>query len=549
MTVSTTAVPVTYPGDGVTTVFSYPYKFLSTSDIKVYVGGVLKTLTTDYSVGAPSDSGANVTFVTAPGAASGIVFIQDPDSLQSSKLPSNGPFPSSTVERMVDKLTLQVQRLKSLLSRSLTLSDGDSTTASTVLPTPTASSLIGWNSSGNALQNYAGSSSALVSPAMVPVVGASTLALGRAALGAGVIGDALFLTATAAAARAAIGLAAGADIASAATLPLAARTGNLVRVTGVVPVTATDLENGGSCWVIAVGALPLTYHVTNMPLQGGVDHTCQAGDLVIFARDGNGVLHVDVRKFDGTAVAPTIYRGAIDGLTLSTAGASATMSIAAGQATDSSNAVLMSLAALAKTTGAWAVGNANGALDTGAIANNTWYYWFLIRRPDTGVTDVVFSVNSAAPTLPANYTQYRYIGAGLTNGSAQWTKFIQIGDEFWWDTPVRDYGTNGSAAAATLTCTLPRGRKMRGLFHTAVNGGGTGAQLIYLSDLSNADLAPSITIAPLAQTSWNGAANSTVSGQSSVWTNTSAQIRHRELNTELVYIVTLGWTDLRGRNA
>ncbi len=93
---------------------------------------------------------------------------------------------------------------------------------------------------------------------------------------------------------------AGADIASAATLPLAARTGNLVRVTGTVATIATDLENGGQVWCYAVGAWPLTYHATNMPVQGGANYTCSPGDIIFMSRDGSGVLTVLVHKADGT---------------------------------------------------------------------------------------------------------------------------------------------------------------------------------------------------------------------------------------------------------
>ena len=41
-------------------------------------------------------------------------------------------------------------------------------------------------------------------------------------------------------------------------------------------------------------------------------------------------------------------------------------------------------AAISKTTSAWAVGTGNGALDTGTIANSTWYHVYVIERTDTG---------------------------------------------------------------------------------------------------------------------------------------------------------------------
>ncbi|HEY6019801.1 MAG TPA: hypothetical protein VIY48_07820, partial [Candidatus Paceibacterota bacterium] len=238
-------------------------------------------------------------------------------------------------------------------------------------------------------------------------------------------------------------------------------------------------------------------------------------------------------------VPPRTY---LAGCTMSTAGSSATMSIAAGQAADSTNAMLMNLSAISKTTSAWAVGNNNGGLDTGTIANSTWYYFYTIRRPDTGVVDAIFSLSSSAPTLPANYTQYRYIGAGLTNGSGQWTSFTQKGREFYWSTPVQDFNGAGSATAALLTLSVPRGRKVKGAFNLFVSNNTQGC---YLSDPDNADLAPSTTsgVSPFSTFGF-GSASFAGSVQAQCWTNTSAQIRHREYNTAPVGVATLGWLDL-----
>lgn len=95
---------------------------------------------------------------------------------------------------------------------------------------------------------------------------------------------------------------AGADIASAATLDLTGRTGNIVRVTGTVPVTAVTLNNGDQVWCYAVGALPLTYNATTMPIPGGVSYTCTAGDMLIFTKNGNGDLTVEIVRRNGLPV-------------------------------------------------------------------------------------------------------------------------------------------------------------------------------------------------------------------------------------------------------
>lgn len=236
---------------------------------------------------------------------------------------------------------------------------------------------------------------------------------------------------------------------------------------------------------------------------------------------------------------------------MSTAGSSTTMTIAAGQASDSTNAVMMSLSAsLNKTTSAWAVGSGNGGLDTGTIANSTWYYFYQIQRPDTGVVDVVFSTNSSSPTLPTNYTKYRYIGAGLTNGSGQWTLFRQVGDYFVWNSPVLDIDASTTGTATLSTLSVPRGRKILARFNIYGSDGTSGQTGIYISDPDTSDDAPSTSAAPLATLGGNGAATEQNTAYAECFTNTSAQIRRRGRNaTNYCRLATIGWVDLRGKNA
>lgn len=237
----------------------------------------------------------------------------------------------------------------------------------------------------------------------------------------------------------------------------------------------------------------------------------------------------------------------LSGLTLSTAGASSSMSVSSGMAANSSNSTYISLASsISKTTSSWTVGTGLGGLDTGSIAASTWYYFFVIRRPDTAVVDVIFSLNSTTPTLPANYTQYRYIGGGRTNGSSQWTKFLQVGDDFWWDAAVVDFTGSSTTTASTLNCTIPSGRKMKGLFVVGYNGTNS-TDGVLLSDPDRTDSAPSRTASPL--TSWSigtDTGNTNGAGQVVCYTNTSGQIRHRALTVRSGLVIgTLGWTDLR----
>lgn len=192
MTVSTTTNKSAQTGNGVTTLFGFPIPFIAASDLQVYVGGVLKALTTDYSISgsAPYPAGANITFVTAPINLAAVLIVRTRPYTQTLDLVPNDPLPADTVEQLLgDHMVMLIQQLKEITDRSFTLAITDVSGASLAIPTPVASQLLGWNSTATGLTNYAGTSSVLISGAMTPVVQAATLVLGRAALGAAGLAD------------------------------------------------------------------------------------------------------------------------------------------------------------------------------------------------------------------------------------------------------------------------------------------------------------------------------------------------------------------------
>ena len=193
MTVSTTTNRVSFTGDGVSTSFSFPYSVLAAADLKVYLAGTLKTLTTHYTLSgtAPYTSGTNVQFLSAPAAAAAIVILRDPAITQAVDITDNDDLPATSIETPLDRLTMICQRLRDSLDRSFTLSDSDVSGASLVLPTPAASKLIGWDSAGTALANYASASiAATIVPSafMETVLDDTTAALARTTLGAAASG-------------------------------------------------------------------------------------------------------------------------------------------------------------------------------------------------------------------------------------------------------------------------------------------------------------------------------------------------------------------------
>jgi len=242
---------------------------------------------------------------------------------------------------------------------------------------------------------------------------------------------------------------------------------------------------------------------------------------------------------DNADALDALLNGVLYGLTLSTAGSSTTFAVAAGGA---SGMVLAS--SISKTTGSWSVGSTNGSLDTGTVANSTWYHVWLIQRVDTGVVDVLTSLSATAPTMPANYTIKRRIGSMKTNGSAQWTAFSQNGDEFLWLAPVGDADTvtPANTSAASLTLTVPTGVKVDARFTFELDWV-SGAPNGYISSLDQTDISTGF-IGPYVTTD---SQSSIVDME--VRTNTSAQIRVRfNATTCVYYCYTNGWRDSRGRN-
>ena len=243
-----------------------------------------------------------------------------------------------------------------------------------------------------------------------------------------------------------------------------------------------------------------------------------------------------------------VLQNFLTGLTLSAAGSTATFGIAAGQAADSTNAAILTLAsALTKTTSSWAVGTGNGGMDTGSVANSTWYHVWLIKRVDTGVVDVLFSLSASSPTMPTSYTLKRRIGSMKTDGSAQWYKFSQLGDEFLWAVPFADISTTTLDTTATLfTLNTPLGvqtiAKLRGrMAHLTV-----GNILLINSPDETSAAADGVTgnVTAVAQVT-----NQAEAFVQDVRTNTSSQVRLvGTASSTTVRGVTCGWIDARGKN-
>lgn len=133
MTVASNVSRWSYTGNGVTTAFAYTTRIFVKTDLDVYVDGTLKTVDTDYTVsGVDASGGGNVTFLSAPANAAVVVIVKDIPETQGSSLPLGGPFPSTIVEKMIDRLTFLVQQVSGRTDRVLRQTDSDATDIGTL---------------------------------------------------------------------------------------------------------------------------------------------------------------------------------------------------------------------------------------------------------------------------------------------------------------------------------------------------------------------------------------------------------------------------------
>ena len=122
--------------DGVTqTSFSVPFEFFDDEDLNVYVDGVEKTLTTDFTVSGGDGSTGTVTIsVTGASGGSTVVITRDIPLERTTDFPVSGAFNIVALNTELDRLVAVAADLDDLASRAITPLDYDPTVSYT-LPT------------------------------------------------------------------------------------------------------------------------------------------------------------------------------------------------------------------------------------------------------------------------------------------------------------------------------------------------------------------------------------------------------------------------------
>lgn len=134
MPVETEEARTSDAGNGVTTIFDFPYRFLTDDMLLVYLSyidagtgenvQIDQVLNTDYTVqGAGADEGGTVTFGTPPPSGNTVTIIRDPDLKQETAYNDGDDFPALSTQDALDKATMQIQRANDRQNRSFELPD------------------------------------------------------------------------------------------------------------------------------------------------------------------------------------------------------------------------------------------------------------------------------------------------------------------------------------------------------------------------------------------------------------------------------------------
>lgn len=178
MTISTTYEPVQYTGNSVTTVFTFSYPFFASTDLLVYLDGVLQA--TGYTVSGGAGSSGTVTFSVAPTTGVIITIELSLPYTQLDNYVENQAFPADTLEKGLDRAALRDQQLANSIERSLVFPATLSGSLIGELPQPVDDKMLVWDGTTGLVKN--GPSSSDVENVLVDAEAAAATATAQAAI-------------------------------------------------------------------------------------------------------------------------------------------------------------------------------------------------------------------------------------------------------------------------------------------------------------------------------------------------------------------------------
>ena len=165
MTVTATTSTRSYTGDGSTTSFPTTFAFQGTGSAaeltvvqRTIATGAETTLSYSTHYTATGGSGSTGTVVAASAPADTVQWHirRNTSTLQNSNYVTNDPFPADTLEGDIDRLAMAGQERDGDISQGFKYPDTYTGGASNLMPEPSASKILAWNSDADALENTDG---------------------------------------------------------------------------------------------------------------------------------------------------------------------------------------------------------------------------------------------------------------------------------------------------------------------------------------------------------------------------------------------------------
>lgn len=379
------------------TEFVFSFYIFATSDIKVYVNDVLKTITTDYVVrksdggvigssDLPMDGG-KIIFNVGQVAGAKISINRDIPINRYTQFVTGGDFKADAFNTELTRILAIQQQLNRDISRSFRLAPSDAEGGSLQLPTNRASNILAFDAIGNLiLTKLADIDKANVSPFIATLLDDVSASVARGTL------DAQQLNAN---------LTALAELASITNLSaLAGLTGasnKLPYFTGAGAMAVRDLLATTTTQGISYLNNPIT--IANNATDANNDIDFSAGNAPL--DDGSGQ-------------------------------------------------VLLSSIIVKRLDASWVAGTNQGGLFSGTKANSTKYYLFAITNGT--INDAGFDSSPNGANIPAGY-KGSYRGMIKTDSSGNILPFKQTKNKFLLTSPITEYSGTVGATYTNLTST------------------------------------------------------------------------------------------------
>lgn len=336
--------------------------------------------------------------------------------------------------------------------------------------------------------------------------------------------------------------------------------GKLVKVTASgVTITTPDATSVGSPFVFAV----LNNSSGDITLDGNGSQTINGtASLTMAANDGWMVWTDGSNWFVTGRKTGVLPRGYLDGCVLSN-GTDATndINIAAGVCRDSTNAVDITVAAMAgkQLDANWAPGAAAGMRNSAAGITDTTYHIYAVATA-LGVQDIYAHTSTTVATVitalqaesgGSSYIYARRIGSILRESSAI-VPFVQDGDLFDRKAPVANNSANPGTSAVTVTLSVPTGISVEARMSFGMTQATTSRCYVFCAPLDTTDAAASVSNADAAGGGGTSGSTWDIVAPKACRTNTSGQVRQRvsfsDANTTILTL-TKGWIDRRGKDS